>query len=491
MASLKEIIEYSKANPDTDYAKRSYELIQKGSFDEQSQQEGVDLSWAGRPPLKQGFIQSVGKSFNDRFTGDVKQKNPLQTGADIAYGVGGFINDTVGAGVSAITPNFVKDGLKTALTQALGVKITDKKKVSDLVATAMQKYEEIKKNHPDAIHNLEGITGLLSAATAVVPVAKLGVGVAETSLKGGLSIARKTPSLVKSGVEAGMEKVKNLPQTFSDIKQGVKTAVTGVAPKVGDELTDETALSIVREVITPDYKERAALEKRMYTEGNLGEIKYKPSPREQKLSDSIRPLVERGELPADKLPFEHIPVISQEVARINQGVEQMLFERKIPFNGNQLRSRLNSVKEDSKIIFTTDPTLERTYDSLVDAFMAEVSTKDTLGLFQARQGFDKLPAVKKLLDGIKGSQGENLRRQAVLDIRRAANEYVSDLLPPNNPYRELLKQESYMIEVVGNLAEKSKNLGGTNVARFFADNPGAKAITTKVIPSFVLGGLVF
>lgn len=49
MATIQEIIDYSKANPNTDYAKQAYEHIQSGAFDAQAQKEGVDLSWAGRP----------------------------------------------------------------------------------------------------------------------------------------------------------------------------------------------------------------------------------------------------------------------------------------------------------------------------------------------------------------------------------------------------------------------------------------------------------
>lgn len=51
MAKIQEIIDYSKANPNTDYAKRAQQLIQKGSFDDQAIKEGVDLSW-GSPSFQ-------------------------------------------------------------------------------------------------------------------------------------------------------------------------------------------------------------------------------------------------------------------------------------------------------------------------------------------------------------------------------------------------------------------------------------------------------
>lgn len=67
MASLKDIISYSKANPNTDYAKRAGQLIKSGGFDEQAQKEGIDLSWAGRPRLPQnaGKLAEAGGGFQD------------------------------------------------------------------------------------------------------------------------------------------------------------------------------------------------------------------------------------------------------------------------------------------------------------------------------------------------------------------------------------------------------------------------------------------
>ncbi len=69
MATLQEIIQYSKANPNTDYAKRAAKLIQNGDFDTQAQKEGIDLTWAGRPAVQApapeadhpviGFLKSV------------------------------------------------------------------------------------------------------------------------------------------------------------------------------------------------------------------------------------------------------------------------------------------------------------------------------------------------------------------------------------------------------------------------------------------------
>lgn len=62
MATLKELIEYSKANPQSDTAFKMQKAITGGAYDEEANQTGVDLSWAGRPPLGQvPVIQPLGQ----------------------------------------------------------------------------------------------------------------------------------------------------------------------------------------------------------------------------------------------------------------------------------------------------------------------------------------------------------------------------------------------------------------------------------------------
>jgi len=49
MATLQELIEYSKANPTSDIAKKTRKAIESGIYDEEANNSGIDLSWAGRP----------------------------------------------------------------------------------------------------------------------------------------------------------------------------------------------------------------------------------------------------------------------------------------------------------------------------------------------------------------------------------------------------------------------------------------------------------
>ena len=178
----------------------------------------------------------------------------------------------------------------------------------------------------------------------------------------------------------------------------------------------------------------------------------------------------------------------------------MIADNKVPFNSKQLRANLNTAKTDSKLIFAGDSTAEKAYDAVVDEFVKHVDGKDTLGLFDARQFFDsvmsrKFPnAFKKDPTGQFLNPTDNARVTAILDVRRAANEYISDLLPVNNPYRKALKNESYMIDALGRIASKNSRIIGKNKLQIWTEKyPILKGLVQYGLPiggGIGLGGAV-
>ncbi len=504
----------------------------------------------------------------------------------IAGGVGDIFSNMI----SPFIPQKVKDvyGEETATAIADIKKATDEnpmiKNLITTLATKAKDNPEVAGILSDALSDVLNITSIGTGGAIEQPIKKSIVSGVENLIEGVNATRSATGELVSNIASKGQEII---PKT-KEILTSAKNKVTGVTPLVGEDKVFGDALKIAREKVTPAYEELAAQEGRTFVEGRTKKVNFRPTRREELLADSIKPLLEQGRIKPDALPFENIPEISLEVSRINQGVKQMIEKNKIPFNSKQLRLKLEAVKADSSIVFASDPTLERTYNTLIDAFIKETSKMDTAGLFEARQSFDKIPAVKKLLDGMKGAQGENLRRQAVLDIRRAANEYVADLLNVNKQsvilknlqpkeasslierakvfkkaedfaraekatlqkkitdetYRaerrrieksmkkgdtldeaiakegipidieadlldiwnlahttisptagkamsEALRKETYMLEVISNLAEKSKGLAGsTNVSRFMDNNPIIKKLTSQAIP-FGIGAGAF
>lgn len=239
------------------------------------------------------------------------------------------------------------------------------------------------------------------------------------------------------------------------VKSGAQQALkTRQATKLSEK-TQTHALDLVSPKVSPEIAERAIKEGRVTEPGLLGKAKILPSRRDQELAEAVKEFVS-----PKKSVLQNTDAIDKGVREINRGVKEYVAQNKVPFNTNQLKSQLNSGKEELRLVFASDATAERTYNAVVDEFMKHVANKDTAGLFEARQTVDKIPAIKKLLDS--RGLGENVKKEVVLTVRRMANQYISDLLPAGNKFKESLLRESKMIEAIGNLAEKNKGMIGKN-----------------------------
>lgn len=295
-------------------------------------------------------------------------------------------------------------------------------------------------------------------AKGVIQGAKTGVvgGATFGAAQGASRAAQENKSageVVGSGLRGGIEGGV-LGGVTGGVLGGTSGAIAGKGEKVATSKYDYV-LDLVSPKATKQVSEAAIAQGRVTEPGMFGSSKILPSTKDYRLADAVDEVVS-----PKNTPFQNVTAISSKVDEINNGVKSLIKAKKVPFNTNQLLTRLNAVRDESKLIFASEPTAERTYDAVVDEFMRHVQKKDTLGLFEARQGFDKVPAIKKLLDS--EGLGENVKKQLVLDVRRAANEYIASLLPANNPYRALLRQESHMLEAVGNIAEKNTGVIGKN-----------------------------
>lgn len=221
------------------------------------------------------------------------------------------------------------------------------------------------------------------------------------------------------------------------------------------------ALDLVSPEQTAAIKEQALKEGRVTEQGLLNASKITPSKRDIQLADAID-----GVVSSKNSPTKNLNLIDNKVKDINTGVKAYVKANKVPFNTNQLSKQLDNGKSELDLIFASDKNAEKTYNAVKNKFMELVKNKDTAGLLDARQEFDKIPAVKKLLDSDK--LGENARKEIVTTIRTQANKYVADLLPVGNEYRSTLLKESKMIEAIQNIAEKNKSTIGTNKIQQYA-----------------------
>ncbi len=275
-----------------------------------------------------------------------------------------------------------------------------------------------------AIGGIQGVgVGLEEDKTAKEIAISGGIGVAGGAIVGGAIGA------LTGGITGGLRGRRMANEQF---------AKEFVAPK---ETPTTRAEAIQRgRLKDPTFLEKASLE-------------Y--SKRDETLAKSVEDVVSR-----QAKVGENIDAIRYKISQTNAGVKDFITKNKIPFNTKQLQSQLMSGKDDLQLVFASDIASEKTYNAVAKAFMENVKNKDTLGLFEARQTFDQLPAIKKLLN--TAGLGENTRKEIVLAIRRSANEYIASQLPQGNLYRAPLSIESNMLEALGNIAEKSQNIIGKN-----------------------------
>lgn len=245
-----------------------------------------------------------------------------------------------------------------------------------------------------------------------------------------------------------------------NVVEGIGKTVAKVLPEKDMWGQLDYAVRLAMPKLSPTEGSAAIASRNFKGPGIFSTAKATPTQRDNLVGESIADVVKKG-----NTLEQNVDAIGLKIAEINQGVRSMLLDakgpyNKTPFNKAQLRSKLETGKSDLELVFASDPNVEKLYDKVSDAFIKQVESGDVVGLFDARQTFDKLPAVKKLLE--TEAKGENVRKEIVLAVRRAANEYVADMLPANNPYRRALIKESRMLEALGNIGDTNASILGKN-----------------------------
>lgn len=420
---------------------------------------------------KQSFLGSVGKSliknqknFGQSIAGAVGNVAPSFAGKDHVDKANTLSDEVRSNMFKRIKEKRARgedtskliNALKTIDSEVDFYDILNKSTGNSLNKTARQIYGEGLGVATDLIGAgaLPGGVGIAKKATGLVQGLKAGAKAG--AIGGGIfgasqGVARAAQDnksageIVGSGIRSGIGGAA-LGGAIGGAIGGVSGGIAGRAERIAKS-KDDYVLDLVSPKANKAVSEQAIREGRVTEPRIFGRSKIIPSTKDYRIADAVDNYVSPS-----KTTLQNVDSINRGVDEINTGVKKLITAKKVPFNTNQLQSRLNAVRDESKLVFASDATAERTYDAVVDEFMRQVKKKDTLGLFDARQTFDKVPAIKKLLDS--EGLGENVKKQIVLDVRRAANEYIASQLPANNPYRALLRQESAMIEAVGNIAEK-------------------------------------
>ena len=237
--------------------------------------------------------------------------------------------------------------------------------------------------------------------------------------------------------------------------------------------------------VLSSFKEQAAKEAGRVYKSFFGRVKIKPTPKDIEVGKTVQGLVN------SRNPFKNILNLKQEIAKTDNLVGQGLQKNNVIFNQNQLQSKLLAAKEESRVVFGSDKALENTYNSVSDEFMRIVNKgdKNLRGLFEARKAFDRI-IDKKFPRLFNDLVTDAPRTNAVLDIRRAANQFIADKLPAGNVYKALLHKENLMFEAIKNIAAKSPKLGTTPIGRLLKKPFVQAGLATGVVGSLI-GGVTY
>jgi len=402
-------------------------------------QEGIEAESRGQQTKAETILQSVGRSFG--LIGDV---------------VGEAIISTA-RGVSKITPDFIENPIKNSLRSLMNTSLGQN--ALNALNTDIESYKTFREKNPRFARDLESV---------------LGIGEVALDVLGGAFI-----------VKAGKLVTKKAAKEIAPIagKGAVK-----VEERLAKQISQES-IDITKPTLTKTEK-AVALEAGRGEKGLLRTPTLQPSSKDIRVAKSVENVVNKS-----NSPIANIEKIREKIVTRSEEIAEGLRGNNAIFNKNQLRSKLDDTKEGSRIIFGTDKTLESAYDSVIDEFIKVVDKrpKTISELLEARKDFDRIVKQKfpKVFDRVAG---DNVRANAIMDVRRAANDFIADQLPSANKFKDELLEVSDMFTANKNIAFKTADIIDKTITdrlvRFLRSRPEVTIATGGILTFGALTGLI-
>lgn len=515
MATFKEALDYAAKNPNSEFATAFGREVATGKHDTEARSLGFDTT-----PIKQKYAQPIQTS--------QPQEKEKESFIEKVAGFTGGKQLAQGLGQVIANPKIAKEQeqlLNDNISQQAEI-LKRKKEISELggdtsaidraLAINAQNREELVGGMEQLL-NQKDLTGkqvigsALQLGGTIVGAGTVGSGAgavskATTAGQGALAglKAGATSGAIyggTSGVATGLQEDGSATEIAQKGVTGalggavlggaLGAATGGITGKIKGKKTaalakkQEFVEDLVMPKTTPELIEQARKTPgRIKEMGVLGQEKILPSTIDKQNAEIVKDIVS-----PKFTPQKNIDVIGAEVDKITEGVRRYVTANKVPFNTKQLATQLNKGKGELNLIFASDKQAEKTYNAVVKEFMKHVDSKDTSGLLDARQDFDKIPAIKKLIES--QGLGENTKREIVKQVRRSANEYISSLLPEGNKYKESLLSQTRMIDIIDNIIEKNNDRIGRNKIQYLVKKyPWLKAAAWGTLIASGLGGSI-
>jgi hypothetical protein len=309
------------------------------------------------------------------------------------------------------------------------------------------------------------------AADHPVAAANLGAAgnIAGTFL--GAGTAKEASTLTQSGLK-------------SSTKALAKVTTRNAERAAANELTK--TLELTRPVLNKAEKEAALAAGRGQTGSILKADTIVPDAR-----DIERAAVVHDFIATARDENEAIQRINAIIATKSEVIKTGLKQSGDPiFNKSQLRSYIVKFAKspERQVLLAGDDAAKRAYEGILDTFMRVVDKhpKNVSGLLNARKEFDRIAEAG--MKNVFGDGVQSARKQAILDIRRLANEYIEDQIPVGDAMKAVLRQQTLLYEAAENIAaRKARNVGTNRFTQFIKRHPTATKIGGAAVGGTVLG----
>ncbi len=208
-----------------------------------------------------------------------------------------------------------------------------------------------------------------------------------------------------------------------------------------------------------------------------------PSPRDLQVAQSVQDVVNPRANPID-----NIVNVNQKIEDVAQNqVRPLLQQNPAAFNLKTLNSYIENNTQVPNYI-KADPVLQRTYDLTRQSMIEEASkgSKNLEGLWDSRISFDHV--AENQVGNLNPTDVKvSVIKQAVLDTRRAVNDYITENLQEvldskiaegslpagtRETFTSNMKLLNHMYEARSNIATNSyKQLGSNAITRWIKANP--------------------
>jgi len=409
---------------------------------------GEDLSKRG---------EQLGKIYEDTKMGKI---NPLSTGLQTVGTLFGGAGDIVGQGLSAVTPDIVKEKAGAAVTDVLQTDLG--KKGIEFAKRGIDGWNAFKEVYPEIAGDLEASVNIAS----LFPLTR------------GAQIARKA---VAPALKEGKVLAKTL---LTEGKQGIKS---NIAKKAEEKLVEYVMPTLGAD----EAAKAAALGEKGIKDATL----FKPSKIIPQEADKAVAQAVTGVVDQKKTLSSNITKIKNYIADVSEKeIRPFLRASKAIYNENELKGALSKlIKEIPEGYDDVQKNIYQKVTNLMLTSAKQQAKKTTEGLWDARIAFDNL-LEKNFGGGILDTGGKiTAKKEAALAVRRVVNDIVGSK-SDDELFKAYMKRVHRTYIALENLKEKQANsvlgkivkTGKSKTGQFLQKHPAVKYGASLAVP-FGLG----